>query len=185
MSPPTYTTLREALYLPLNAKIRYIYTRSPPAWAQFELLPTTWAKSDLKKTKLVSQWVQNPKIGQFSNQPRDSFRLFFVGFCTVGKNSNYVSGETDFLLSCGHASLRDRGLIPRSVWLISSLTVKKRNMNTQKKSKLNRIKSDPDRNRPEQYKIMHVLFSLNTYYVPGIYLVSFAFLLPRSLWPRK
>ena len=54
MSPPTYTTLREALYLPLNAKIRYIYTRSPPAWAQFELLPTTWAKSDLKKTKLVS-----------------------------------------------------------------------------------------------------------------------------------
>ena len=39
-----------------------------------------------------SEVAPNPKVGLFS---RDSIRLFFVGLCTVGKNSNYACGEAD------------------------------------------------------------------------------------------
>ena len=60
---------------------------------------------------------------------RDSFiTLVFVGLCTGGKNSNYASGEPDFL--AGYVS--ERLWVLRRAWLISSVYRSKTDMNSKK-----------------------------------------------------
>ena len=67
---------------------RYPMQKSACPPAQFELLPTS-------QNLILKIWSSSKS----KNRPfrtRDSFRLFFVGLCTVGKNSNCAYGEADF-----------------------------------------------------------------------------------------
>ena len=102
--------------------------------------PPVWSKN--------SEVAPNPKQAYFWT--RDSFRLFFVGLCTVGKNSNTTPLEKR--ISELGASRRDCGLIRRrSLWLISLVYSSKTNINAKKKkTKSNRVKAVPYRNRPQE-----------------------------------
>ena len=108
----------------------------PPA--QFELLPTSQSLT-LKNRKRL----QNPKVGLFSNEGQLQI-IFSSDYAPWAKTRTTPLEKRIFELGI---SRRDCGLVPTSLWLMSSGYRFKTNMNAKKKKeKSNPIKSDPHKN---------------------------------------
>ena len=81
---------------------------SPPA--QFDDCPPAkvWPK--------IYEVAPNLPIGLF--RTRNTFRLFYIGACIMGKTRNRHLCKRRFELG---TSRRDCGLVPRSMWLLSAV----------------------------------------------------------------